>query len=156
MVLLQFAFVSRTSSTASNSTSQYYSSFASLNATRSLGAFGFLNFAMISHRRASVKRVASSFICLLLRFTESKSPESHMSKVHTHHLSPHHELWLKVRSYAGDYYMHGKCIIEHTNGPQQDLPYVYIIVCKRKTILSILMPTIICAHCYNLINRCVA
>ena len=56
---------------------------------RSLGAFGLVNFAMISHRWASVKRVASSFIRSPLGFIESEGQESDMSKIRTYQLSAH-------------------------------------------------------------------
>ena len=63
-----------------------------------LGTFNLLNFAMISHRWALVKRVASSFIRILLRFIESKGLENDMSKVHTYQLSAHQQLRFKVRT----------------------------------------------------------
>ena len=55
-----------------------------------------LNFAMISYRWASVKRVASGFIRFPLRFIESKGLESDMSKVRTYQLSAHQRLQFKV------------------------------------------------------------
>jgi hypothetical protein len=52
-----------------------------------LGAFGLLNFAMISHCWISVKRIALGFIHFPLRFIESEDLESDMSKVRTYQLS---------------------------------------------------------------------
>jgi hypothetical protein len=46
-----------------------------------------LNFAMISHRWVSVKRIALGFIHFPLRFIESEDLESDMSKVRTYQLS---------------------------------------------------------------------
>ena len=71
--------------------------------SRLLGAFILLNFAMILHRWASVKRAASSFIRFMLRFIQWKDLESDMSKVCTYQLSAHQLLWFKVRTWAGDY-----------------------------------------------------
>ena len=48
--------------------------------------------------------------------------------------------------------MQGVDIIEHTNGKY----YVfYILVCKGKTFLRMLMPSDICAHFSQIIDRCV-
>ena len=60
-------------------------------------------FTMISHRWASVKRVASSFIPFPLWFIESKGLKSDMSKVRTYQLSAHQRLRFKVRTLARDY-----------------------------------------------------
>ena len=57
-----------------------------------LGAFGLLNFAMVSHCWALVKRVASSFIRFPFWFIESEGLESDMSKVRTYQLSAHQRL----------------------------------------------------------------
>ena len=71
-------------------------SYSSPNA-RLLNAFGLLNFAMTSYRWASVKRVASCFICFPLQVIELEGLESDMSKVHTYKLSAHQHLQFKVR-----------------------------------------------------------
>ena len=66
--------------------------------TRLLGAFGLLNFVMISHRWASVKQVASGFIRFPLQFIKSEGLESDMSNAHTYQLSAHQQLRFKVRT----------------------------------------------------------
>ena len=48
--------------------------------------------AMISHRSASVQRVAIGSIRFPLRFIESKGPENHLNKVRTCQLSAHQRL----------------------------------------------------------------
>ena len=63
---------------------------------RLLGAFGLLNFVMISHRWALVKHVASSFICFPLQCIELEGLESNISKVRTYQLSVHQRLKFKV------------------------------------------------------------
>ena len=63
---------------------------------RLLGAFGLLNFVMISHPWASVKRVALGFIRFPLRFIESEGLESNISKVRTYQISVHQRLKYEV------------------------------------------------------------
>ena len=79
-------------------TTQYFSLLASSNVAHLLGAFGLLNFAMISHCWALIKRVISGYIHFLLRFIESKGLENDMSKVRTCQLSAHQWFRLKVRT----------------------------------------------------------
>ena len=63
-----------------------------------LNAFGLLNFTMMSHRWALVKRVASNLIHFPLQFIELEGVESDMSKVGTYQLSAHQGLLFRVHT----------------------------------------------------------